>query len=58
MPVEIKELVIRAVVREPEPDEGSPAAATAAALGDDERAALIEACVVEVLRVLRREREP
>lgn len=56
MPIEIRELVIRAVVEQgaavsrssPEP---------AVARGEQEREALVQACVEQVLRILRRERE-
>jgi hypothetical protein len=53
MPVEIKELVIRAVVA---PPEGAPRARAAApdAAGQE---AVIEAAVKEVLRVLRASKE-
>ncbi|MCU0837340.1 MAG: DUF5908 family protein [Rhodospirillales bacterium] len=50
MPIEIKELVIRAVV-DPAPDSDPPAAAA------PDRAAIIEACVEETLRILRRAKE-
>ncbi len=54
MPIEIRELVIRAVVEGPrthsEASEETPAA------GQD-RAQLIEDCVAEVLKVLRRAQE-
>ena len=51
MPIEIRELVIRAVVdpaqNDPEPD--GP--------GEEDRAKLVQQCVDEVLKVLRRRRE-
>ncbi len=56
MPIEIRELVIRAVVEQGKqapgsnPDPGVPRS-------DEEREALVQACVEQVLRVLRRERE-
>ncbi len=50
MPIEIKELVIRAVV-DPAPDSATPSPATA------DRAAIIEACVEETLRILRQTKE-
>ncbi len=53
MPVEIKELVIRAVVRD-DADEG---AAAAAGLSEEQQEALVEACVREVMKALRRARE-
>jgi hypothetical protein len=51
MPIEIKELVIRAVV-DPAPESG-----VSAAVGDLDREALIAACVEEALRILRRAKE-
>lgn len=53
MPIEIRELVIRAVV---EPSPHDPADAPAAD-GDEDRTRLVQQCVDEVLKVLRRERE-
>jgi hypothetical protein len=52
MPIEIKELVIRAVVdpRADTDDAESPRAAS-------DRDALIQACVDETLRILRRAKE-
>lgn len=57
MPVEIKELVIRAVVA---PPPGAPGARVAAPAGDTMAAgqeAVIEAAVKEVLRILRASKE-
>ncbi len=51
MPVEIKELVIRAVV-DREPGEGEGAAGA-----PSERDAIVQACVREVLRILEKSRE-
>lgn len=62
MAVEIKELVIRAVV-DPEPTgssgTGSPGEETLdpRALGVDQQQWLVEQCTREVLRILRRSRE-
>lgn len=53
MPIEIRELVIRAVV-EPQPREMD---IEAVAIAEEERARLIQKCVDEVLKALRRERE-
>lgn len=54
MPVEIRELVIRAVVRDgPAEGEEPPGRADAA----EERQRLVEECVEQVLKVLRRSRE-
>lgn len=50
MPIEIKELVIRVVV-DARPEAGPSAP------GEVDRASLIEACVEETLRVLRRSKE-
>ncbi len=52
MPVEIRELVIRAVV-DTRPS-GEPTNAPAA---DNDKEALVQACVNETLRVLRRQKE-
>ena len=49
MPIEIKELVIRAVV-----DDEGRAEATSDGLASDD---IVEVCVQEVLRVLKRSRE-
>ena len=55
MPVEIRELVIRAIAEPPavERDEGP-----GPALDADAQALLIQACVAEVMRQLRRSQEP
>jgi hypothetical protein len=53
MPVEIKELVIRAVV---EPADAPPSRRTDDTLDSDNQA-LVEACVKEVLRILKRAEE-
>ena len=52
MPVEIRELIIRAVV-----DARRPEGTTAAPAGENDREALVQACVNETLRVLRRQKE-
>ena len=52
MPVEIRELVIRAAV-----DPGAAGDDRRTAMTDAEREALIQACVSETLRILRREKE-
>ncbi len=57
MPVEINELVVRAVVRDDARAAGAPAGGSANRLSEEGREALVEACVREVLRVLRRTRE-
>lgn len=54
MPVEIKELIIRAVVDESDKREhDAPKTWT----GSSEKEALLEDCVKQVLRILRRSRE-
>jgi len=52
MPVEIRELIIRAVV-----DPGPGGEESNRPITASERDALIQACVEETLRILRRERE-
>ncbi len=56
MPVEIKELVVRAVVPAGERERGAPPAG-GAALSQAEREAMLDACVKEVLKILRRSKE-
>ncbi len=53
MPVEIKELVIRAVVQQGE----TPSAADSEGESPGREGAVIEACVREVLKILRRAKE-
>jgi len=53
MPVEIRELVIRAVVD----DARQPPGTTSSPAAENERQALVQACVDETLRVLRRRME-
>jgi len=52
MPVEIRELIIRAVVEARQPD-----ARTNPPAMETDREALVQACVDETLRVLRRRKE-
>ena len=52
MPIEIRELVIRAVVDEPAHEHSGDGAAA-----DEDRTRLVQKCVDEVLKALRRERE-
>jgi len=52
MPVEIKELVIRAVVVERSPEEEQPAPSRA-----DDRDLIVEQCVRQVLAILRKSAE-
>lgn len=54
MPVEIKELIIRAVV---EQDRASTQDAQSLQTTTNEKEALVEACVKQVLRILKRSRE-
>lgn len=56
MPIEIRELVIRATVAPPgESDRSQPVAG--ARLNDEERRRLVEESVAQVLDVLRRRKE-
>jgi hypothetical protein len=55
MPVEIKELVIRATVAEP---EGTAASGGSAPGGEQEREAIVRDCVDQVLAILREREEP
>lgn len=55
MPIEIRELVIRAIAEPPAIDRGE---APAPALDADARTLLIQECVAEVMRQLRRSQEP
>jgi len=52
MPVEIRELIIRAVVDARQPVETANAPGT-----ENDKEALVQACVNETLRVLRRQKE-
>ncbi len=54
MPVEIRELIIRAIVPG---SEGSVDAPPATTLTDEEREAIIEACVRQVLKILKNSQE-
>jgi len=54
MPVEIKELIIRAVV---EQDQESSQNAPSLQTSDNEKEALLEACVKQVLKILKRSKE-
>lgn len=54
MPVEINELIIRAVVRQ---DEALPPAEPDVQQGGDEREAIVEACVRQVLQILKKSKE-
>ena len=51
MPIEIRELVIRAVV------DGSGTSAPSEGHGEEDQSKLIQKCVDEVLKALRRKRE-
>lgn len=62
VPVEIKELVIRAVVQKggaaaAEPANPSAQAAGSAPIAEEERAAIVSAAVREVLRILKAAKE-
>ena len=52
MPVEIKELIVRAVATETRSETPAPSSAS-----PDDQQALVEACVRQVLKILRRSRE-
>jgi len=52
MPIEIRELVIRAVV-----DPSQTASSSGQRAPEVDQEALVQACVEETLRILRRERE-
>lgn len=51
MPVEIKELIIRAIA------DGEPESGSDVEVGAPDRDAIVEACVKQVLHILRRSRE-
>lgn len=57
MPLEIKELVIRATVEKGGGGEGSGGPGGAGKQGADDRAAMVAECVEQVMEILRRERE-
>lgn len=58
MPVEIKELVIRAVAQQSGQEQAdSGSASGASSSSHEERAAIVEAAVKEVLRILRAAKE-
>ena len=62
VPVEIKELVIRAVVQkdgavQAEPPDPSAQAAGSTAVTEEDRAAMVSAAVREVLRILKAAKE-
>ncbi len=54
MPVEIKELIIRAVVT---PDPAPQPATSSQNIAEEEREAIIQACVRQLLRILRKKKE-
>ncbi len=54
MPVEIRELIIRAVVAD---DPDGETAVSRAASPEPDREALVQECVRQVLKILERERE-
>ncbi len=53
MPVEIKELVIRAIAADSQEGEGAPQSQLSA----EEREAIVEECVRQVLRILKKKAE-
>ena len=54
MPVEIKELIIRAVA---ERDQDSSPRTTSLPMAGEEKEALVNACVRQVLRILKKSKE-
>ena len=52
MPIEIRELIIKATVAEAQANDAGPPPAS-----DGGREAIVEACVRQVLRILRRSEE-
>lgn len=54
MPVEIKELVIRAVTT---PESQSSAQSAESKMSAEEREAIIQACVRQVLKILQKKKE-
>lgn len=54
MPVEIKELIIKAIAIENHQGAETPASVT---MTDDDRNAIIDACVKQVLKVLKQAKE-
>lgn len=56
MPVEIRELIIRAVATAPKP-ETDQAAATSSELTAEDYDRLVQECVRQVMEILKRERE-
>lgn len=58
MPVEIKEMVIRANIRDPEEERRNGKIFPSTDLTDEDRTAIIiEQCVEQVLEILKREQE-
>lgn len=58
MPVEIRELVIRAVTTEkPEDEDGAEPESPLLAGSMDSNEAIVQECVRQVLRILRKEKE-
>ena len=62
MPIEIKELVIRAVLSGPDTDPpdgegGAPSGAGGAAAQAHDREQIVQECVRQVLRILARQQE-
>ena len=57
MPIEIRELLIRVTVNQPEQAGAEPNPVTGQTGGSDEKEAVIAQCVEEVLRIIHNEEE-
>jgi len=58
MPVEIKEMIIRANIRDPEEERlNGRALPTEEQDGEDRTVVIVEQCVEQVMEILRREQE-
>ena len=57
MPIEIRELLIRVTVNQPEPAGGEPNPVTGQTADGDDKDAVIAQCVEEVLRIIHNEEE-
>ena len=61
MPVEIRELVIKTIVNQEEGSEGASSSSSPGTASDEStnlsQKALIQACVEEVLKILKREKQ-
>lgn len=57
MPIEIRELLIRVTVNQPQQGGAEPNPVTGQTTGADDKEALIAQCVEEVLRIIDNEEE-